>query len=506
MYCALSGNIPKEPVVSVKSGHLYERALIEKELSVNGNKCPETGEPLTTADLLPVKSGGYVLPLPPEKSSMPHVLDHVRAEWDRVILELHTAKRRLHVTRQELATALYRCQASERLIAKLERERDELKRSHLNPNGNAQNASQQAIDHENKADSIELQHSADEKPEQKKDKEEVNQDNQSQADQSENGIISLPEGLVEQARKLATELQEGRKARKSAAPGSDVISSFAELGQTAVDGAEVHVGALCVHERNIFAGCSSGKVHVVKPDMTVSHTEDAHADGVLSICWDEWLFTGGRDGVIKVWDESMKCKTIIDGADPVQDVQRHPLKSMLFCCRPNGYEWRNIEDGVVLGSAKDSISCGAIHPDGLLFATGAEKGIRMWELSSLKPVVELKSKHVQQIVMSEKGYYMVTVQPEEATVWDLRKQGIVGSVPMDGASGVALDEYGEFGCVVGTSGMNIFGAKKKAKIFARLKVSGTSDGRLGIAWGEQASCIIVGGTDGILRKFGAPSS
>lgn len=504
MYCTLSGNIPKEPVVSVKSGHLYERSLIEKELSVNGNKCPETGESLTTADLLPVKSGGTVLPLPPEKSSMPHVLDHIRGEWDRVILELHTAKKRLHETRQELATALYRCQASERLIAKLERERDELKETHRTPNGNEQYLSKRTSNHEKKADSNDVQISVDQKPEQEYEKD-VHPSKEPHADQSENGTTTLPEGLVKQAQELAEELQASRKARKSAAPGSDAVSSFTELGHTAVDGTDVVVGALCVHKETIFAGCSSGKVHAVKQDMTVSHSEEAHADGVRAICWDEWLFTGGADGVIKVWDESMKCKTIIDGADPIQDIQRHPLKSMLFCCRPNGYEWRSIEDGVVLGSAKDSVSCSAIHPDGLLFATGAEEGIRMWELSSLKPVVELKSKHVRQIAMSEKGYYMVTVQPEEATVWDLRKQGIVGSVPMNGASGLALDEYGEFGCVVGNSGVTVFGAKKKAKIIARLKVHATNSDRLGIAWGGQASCIVVGGTDGILRKFGAPS-
>lgn len=46
----VSGEIPEEPVVSTKSGHVFERRLIEKYLS-DDSKCPVTGETLTVEDL-----------------------------------------------------------------------------------------------------------------------------------------------------------------------------------------------------------------------------------------------------------------------------------------------------------------------------------------------------------------------------------------------------------------------------------------------------------------------
>ena len=49
----VSGTTPEEPVVS-KSGHIYERRLVEKYIEANG-KDPVSGEPLTAEDLIAVK-------------------------------------------------------------------------------------------------------------------------------------------------------------------------------------------------------------------------------------------------------------------------------------------------------------------------------------------------------------------------------------------------------------------------------------------------------------------
>jgi pre-mRNA-processing factor 19 len=55
MFCALSGEPPQVPVVSSKSGHIYERRLIEKYISENGTD-PVTGEKLMEEDLIPIKT------------------------------------------------------------------------------------------------------------------------------------------------------------------------------------------------------------------------------------------------------------------------------------------------------------------------------------------------------------------------------------------------------------------------------------------------------------------
>ena len=54
-FCAISGEAPQEPVVSAKSGNIYERRLILKYISENGTD-PITGDKLEASDLVAVKA------------------------------------------------------------------------------------------------------------------------------------------------------------------------------------------------------------------------------------------------------------------------------------------------------------------------------------------------------------------------------------------------------------------------------------------------------------------
>lgn len=60
MFCAISGSVPENPVVSVKSGLLFEKTLVEKYVRETG-VCPITKESLGSDDLLPLKVGYGVL-------------------------------------------------------------------------------------------------------------------------------------------------------------------------------------------------------------------------------------------------------------------------------------------------------------------------------------------------------------------------------------------------------------------------------------------------------------
>ena len=74
MYCAISGEIPQQPVVSRKTGHLFERRLIEKALQASENRCPVTGEELKPEDLLPVACDLAQRPRPLSATSLPAML------------------------------------------------------------------------------------------------------------------------------------------------------------------------------------------------------------------------------------------------------------------------------------------------------------------------------------------------------------------------------------------------------------------------------------------------
>lgn len=52
-HCALSGNPLEEPVVSKKTGHVFEKRVIEKHIEAI-EQCPITGQTLTLNDLIPL--------------------------------------------------------------------------------------------------------------------------------------------------------------------------------------------------------------------------------------------------------------------------------------------------------------------------------------------------------------------------------------------------------------------------------------------------------------------
>lgn len=124
MLCAISGEAPEEPVVSKKTGTVFEKRLIEKYIEENG-KDPVTGDELDLEDLLPIRTARVVRPRPPTLTSIPALLSTFQNEWDALALETYKLKQQLSQTREELATALYQHDAAVRVIARLTKERDE---------------------------------------------------------------------------------------------------------------------------------------------------------------------------------------------------------------------------------------------------------------------------------------------------------------------------------------------------------------------------------------------
>ena len=124
MSCAVSGEAPQQPVASRKSGNVFERRLIESYISENGSD-PVNGEELTTDDLVDLKQSRLVKPRPPTLTSIPALLSTFQNEWDALILESYQLKQQLAETRQELSTALYYNDSAQRVIARLQKERDE---------------------------------------------------------------------------------------------------------------------------------------------------------------------------------------------------------------------------------------------------------------------------------------------------------------------------------------------------------------------------------------------
>lgn len=123
--------------------------MIEAYIAENG-KDPVTGEELSTDDLVELKTARVVRPRPPTLTSIPALLSTFQNEWDALALETYTLKQQLAQTRQELSTALYQHDAAMRVIARLQRERDEardaLSRVTVSAGGAASNGDAMQID------------------------------------------------------------------------------------------------------------------------------------------------------------------------------------------------------------------------------------------------------------------------------------------------------------------------------------------------------------------------
>lgn len=128
MLCAISGETPEEPVVSKKSGAVYEKRLIVKYVEEHGKE-PGTEDELDLEDLLDIVSKRTVRPRPATLTSIPALLSTFQNEWDALALEAYNLQEQLARTREELATALYQHDAAVRVIARVTRERDEARDS-----------------------------------------------------------------------------------------------------------------------------------------------------------------------------------------------------------------------------------------------------------------------------------------------------------------------------------------------------------------------------------------
>ncbi len=106
------------------TGNIFERRLIEAYISENGSD-PVTGESLAVDDLLDLRTARAVKPRPPQLTSIPALLSTFQNEWDALVLESFQLKQQLAEVRQELSTALYYNDSAQRVVARLQRERDE---------------------------------------------------------------------------------------------------------------------------------------------------------------------------------------------------------------------------------------------------------------------------------------------------------------------------------------------------------------------------------------------
>ena len=138
LFRAVSGEVATEPVLSPKSGHIFEKRLIEKYVNDTG-KDPVSNESLSIDELIAVKCTALIYFVPsscmltilccpllsaatktvkpraPTATSVPALLAAFQNEWDSVVLETYSLKLQLEQARQELSHSLYQHEVQDSL-------------------------------------------------------------------------------------------------------------------------------------------------------------------------------------------------------------------------------------------------------------------------------------------------------------------------------------------------------------------------------------------------------
>lgn len=441
MHCSISGEVPKVPVISVKSGHLFEKHLIEKYLK-SESTCPVTGDELSIEDLKDVKVNKAVKPRPLTATSIPGLLNLFQNEWDDLMLETHTLKSHLDSTRQQLSQALYQHDAACRVIARLIRERDELKTQlTMYKQQIAEAAAATPQIEVTSAPSVEVQE-----------------------EKQEEGIS---DAVLSKMTRKWKQLSKERKKRgiPDSLASAETLSKWAAKASHTVHKSD-KPGILCLdlhptdQDMVLTGGMDKEAVLFNKTSEQVVAKLSGHGKKVTTCSFHphadrNLLFTTSADKTAKIWGSSgdaYECRmTLADHTAEVVGASVHATGDFLATAsKDRTWAFYDVAQGGAATCLKivqdptvaGGFECVSFHPDGLILGTGTSDAlIRIWDMKTQTNVASFEGHTgaVHAIAFSENGYYMASGGVDGAVrLWDLRRLKNFHNLDAGGTGGVGV--------------------------------------------------------------------
>lgn len=369
--CSLSGKLLEHPVISIKTGHAYEKALILKHLEATA-QCPITGQEMSQDDLIEVNTDNLVVQPRKFKSEQggaenfdldtSNILKKIQNEWDTLLLENFQIKKALKETKEEIAHNLYQHEAASLVICRLIKERDEAL--------NQLNIIKSQLEETNKYEEEQM---------------ETNEefDFMGIYDDLVDRINDMSQILIAKRRKreISKNLKSMEEIKNFKVKGSYPIHSSSKPGITSID---IHP----YHPNLILTGGVDTRAVIFdsEKEATLFATDRGHnkkinqvkfypSEDILGFC------TGSQDNSASFWlkEDSGKSsnhnlnfveryKTNIHKA-PVTSLSFHPLKEYaLITSRDSHWSFHSLFKGVCLAKIKtdteNEITKADFHPDG----------------------------------------------------------------------------------------------------------------------------------------------
>ncbi|KAI0762725.1 nuclear matrix protein NMP200 [Fomes fomentarius] len=491
-FCSISGEPPQDPVVSSKSGHVYERRLILKYINENGTD-PITGDKLEEADLVTVKANPKSAPpRPPNASSIPALLQTLQNEWDAAMLETFALRQQYNSLRQELSYALYAQDAAQRVVARLIKERDAAREALSSV------AATMNVEVPSAAGDVEMGDTA----------------------QQAGG---LPGEVLEQIDETHQKLSAARKKRKAPegyATSADVKgytakhtipslhspspSGITSLAVSTANPSQFLTGGndkiVQLYDRSTDKVLVSLKGHTKK----VTHVALREREGDATL-----ILSASADKIAKAWahdsasGEYIPKATIRTHKGELTGLAVHP-SSLLFALSSADRTWslhelNNFTQVYRSPEHEEPFTSLAIHPDGTLVAVF---DIRTGALAASLTPAGAGPFTVNTLSFSENGYHLAAPDSlSSVAVWDLRKPKVAKSIALGDSfkvNKVVYDYSANFLGIAGNEGLRIV-AHKSWEELARFEEGGeVSDVVFGAegkeVWGVTGREVRIWGT------------
>ncbi|EEH40525.1 cell cycle control protein cwf8 [Paracoccidioides lutzii Pb01] len=469
MLCAISGEAPQVPVVSRKSGNVFEKRLIEAYVSENG-KDPVTGEDLTVEDLVELKSARVVRPRPPTLTSIPSLLGVFQEEWDSLALETYTLRQTLAQTRQELSTALYQHDAAIRVIARLTKERDEardaLSKVSVGSGRAPSNGDAMQVDSTGLLPAVIARIDA-------------TQEKLSKTRRKR----TVPEEWA-----TAEIIQELKPTETSEVlyPGGKFLSLDSSGELALVGGVDGVAGIYSLSEKQIV---SSLKVGGAVTDAVWIGDKAAVATST---------------GTVKLFENGTEIASFNSHAGEAISLAAHATGDILASVGVDkSYVLYDLTTNAVITQiyCDSALSCVKFHPDGhLLAAGGADGQIKIFDVRTGASAANFNTTGpLKALFFSENGTWLASVTENSSTVsiWDLRKSAEVKVLETGNrVDSISWDYTGQFLLTGGPNGVTVRHYSKTSKQWSEPLRSAVP--ALAVEWRKSAQGIVVLNTEGAL--------
>ncbi|BDD54864.1 hypothetical protein MPDQ_002456 [Monascus purpureus] len=476
MLCAISGEAPQVPIVSRKSGRIFEKRLIEAYIAEHG-KDPVTGEDLSTEDLVEVKTDRVVRPRPPTLTSIPSLLSVFQEEWDALALETFSLRQALAQTRQELSSALYQHDAAVRVIARLTKERDE------------------ARDALSKVSVGTTRTSGD-------------------GEAMQVDSTGLPEAVLARIDSTQASLSKGR--RKRPIPEGWATSEILSTYQPTETSEPLYPGTrtLSLNSSGDLAlvGGVDGVVGVYSlPQKRVLETLKIGGPVTEAIWAGEKAVIASSTGAVKVFENGTELATFNLHAGEVTSLAVHPTGDIVASAGVDkSYVLYDLTTNSVTTQVFSDASLLSVkfHPDGHLVAAGGADGqIKIFEVrSSVAAANYAMSGPVKCLFFSENGTFLAAVVENSTSIsiWDLRHSSEIKVLDTGNKiDTISWDYTGQFLLTGGPSGLTVQQYSKSSKQWSEPFRSAVP--AVSVAWGAAAQSIVAANADGVVTVLAAKS-